>query len=196
MKILLETSARHIHLSKQDLETLFGAGAKLNHRKDLSQPGEYVCEEKVDIVGPKRTLAGVSVVGPCRKESQVEVALTDARTLGIDVPVRQSGALEGSQGCTLVGPAGKVELKEGLIAAQRHIHATPCDAAEMGIKDKDVVCIKVDGTGRSGILCDFFVRVHPNFKTLAHIDTDEANALGIRGEAYGEVVAACNKCSF
>ena len=130
-KILVETSARHVHLSDADLETLFGKGAVLHKKKDLSQPGQFASEERVDVVGPKKTLARVSVLGPTRKQTQVELAMTDARSIGIDAPIRESGDLEGSAGCKLVGPAGEIELSEGVIIAKRHIHTTPEDAAEM-----------------------------------------------------------------
>ena len=146
---IVETSARHVHVTQQDLETLFGAGYELHVKKMLSQPGQYASEERVDVVGPKKTLSGVSILGPVRKESQVELSLTDARSIGLTVPVRESGDLEGSAGCKLVGPAGEVELKQGAIAAKRHIHMTPEDAEVFQVKDKDIVSVKVDTDGRS-----------------------------------------------
>ncbi|MCL2857368.1 MAG: phosphate propanoyltransferase [Oscillospiraceae bacterium] len=187
-KILVEVSARHLHLCQQDLETLFGADAQLHNRRELSQPGQYVCEERVEIVGPKSSIKGVSVLGPLRPVTQVEVSLTDARALGITVPVRESGVLEGSSGCTIVGPAGKVELKEGLIAAKRHIHTTPQDAAKFGVKDKEVVKTKINTHGRSLIFDDVVVRVSESFNTAMHIDTDEAQAALVVGEVYAEIV--------
>ena len=125
MNFIVETSARHVHVSQEDLETLFGKGYELTKKKDLSQPGQYACEERVTVVGPKKEMAGVSILGPVRPASQVEISLTDARSLGIAAPVRESGDVAGSGACKLVGPAGEVELKEGVIAAKRHIHATP-----------------------------------------------------------------------
>ncbi|MFV0402189.1 MAG: phosphate propanoyltransferase [Oscillospiraceae bacterium] len=188
MKILVETSARHCHLSQADLETLFGKGAELHKKKDLSQPGQYASEERVDVVGPKKTIKGVSILGPTRPETQVEISLTDARSIGLTAPIRESGQLEGSTGCKLVGPAGEVELKQGLIIAKRHIHTTPEDAEKLGVKDKEVVMVKVGTPERSSILGDVVVRVSPSYATAMHIDTDEANALGASGEVYGEIV--------
>lgn len=187
-KVLVETSARHVHLSQKDLETLFGPGAELHNKKELSQPGQYACEERVEIVGPKRSLPGVSVLGPTRNATQAEISLTDARSIGVAVPVRESGVLEGSASLTLVGPAGKVELAEGLIAAKRHIHTTPQDAAQLGVSDKEVVGVKFVSDGRCAILQDVVVRVSESFRTAMHIDTDEANACGASGEVYGEIV--------
>ena len=132
-KVLVETSARHLHVSQADLEVLFGKGAQLTPKKDLSQPGQFACVERVDVVGPKKTIAGVTILGPVRPATQVEVSLTDARTLGVAAPVRESGDVAGSAGCKLVGPCGEVELKEGVIAAKRHIHATPEDAEKLGV---------------------------------------------------------------
>ena len=188
MKILVETSARHAHLSQADLETLFGKGATLTKKKDLSQPGQYACEERVDVVGPKRTIGRVSILGPTRPSTQVEVSLTDARSLGVDAPVRESGDIAGSATCKLVGPCGEIELKEGLIVAKRHIHTTPDDATKLGVSDKEVVNVKIDTNGRSLVFNDVVVRVSPSFATAMHIDTDEANAAGASGEVYGEII--------
>ena len=187
-KILVEVSARHLHLCQQDLETLFGAGAKLNYRRELSQPGQYVCEERVEIAGPKGSLKGVSVLGPLRPATQVEVSLTDARAIGITIPVRESGVLEGSAGCTIIGPAGKVELKQGLIAAKRHIHISPEDAAEQGVADKEIVEVKITTPERSLTFGDVVVRVNKDFNTSMHVDTDEAHAALVVGEVYAEIV--------
>ena len=139
-KVLVETSARHVHVSEQDLETLFGKGYQLTKKKDLSQPGQYACAERVDVVGEKKTLSGVSILGPCRKETQVELSLTDARSIGVKAPIRESGDLEGSGCCKLVGPAGEVVLEKGVIAAKRHIHMTPADAAACADSLRD--CVK------------------------------------------------------
>ena len=186
-KVLVETSARHVHLSQADLETLFGKGAALHNKKDLSQPGQYACEERVDLVGPKRTLSNVSVLGPTRPATQVEISLTDARSIGLSAPVRESGDTAGSAGCKLVGPAGEVALKEGVIAAKRHIHTTPEDAAAMGVQDKEIVSVRIDTPERSMIMGDVVVRISPSFRTAMHIDTDEGNAAGCSGEVYGYI---------
>lgn len=187
-KIIVETSARHVHLSQKDLEALFGAGAALTNKKELSQPGQYACEERVDIVGPKNTIGRVSVLGPTRPSTQAEVSLSDARTLGVSIPIRESGDIAGSAPCKLVGPAGEVELKEGLIAAKRHIHTTPEDAAEMGVSDKEVVCVRLNTPDRSLIFDDVVVRVSPSFATAMHIDTDESNAAAATGEVFATIV--------
>ena len=176
--ILVETSARHVHVSAADLEVLFGAGYALTPKKDLSQPGQYACEERVDVVGPKRTLTGVSILGPTRPATQVEISLTDARAIGVAAPVRESGDTAGSGACKLVGPKGEVELTEGVIAAKRHIHMTPEDAAEYNCVDKEVVSVKVESADRSLVFGDVVVRVSPSYALAMHIDTDESNAAG------------------
>ena len=187
-KFLVETSARHVHLSEADIETLFGKGYTLTHKKDLSQPGQYACEERVTLVGPKKPIANVIILGPARKATQVELSFTDARTLGVSAPVRESGDVAGSAACKLVGPAGEVELTEGVIVAKRHIHMTPADAEKFGVADKDVVSVKLDSGDRSTIFGDVVVRVNPSFALAMHIDTDEANAAAAFGEFYGEIV--------
>ena len=187
MNFIVETSARHVHVSQEDLEILFGKGYELTKKKDLSQPGQYACDEKVTIVGSKKEMAA-SILGPVRPASQVEISLTDARSIGVDAPVRESGDVAGSGACKLVGPCGEVELKEGVIAAKRHIHATPEDAEKLGVKDKDVVSVKIDTDGRSLVFGDVVVRVSPKFALAMHIDTDESNAAGCGREVYGEIV--------
>lgn len=187
-KVLVETSARHVHLTDADLETLFGKGAELHSVKALSQPGQFACEERVDIVGPKNTLKRISILGPTRPKTQVEVSMSDARVLGVTPPVRESGDLTGSAGCKLIGPAGEVDLAEGLIVAKRHVHATPEDAEILGVTDKEIVQVKVETDERSLIFGDVVVRVSPTSATAMHIDTDEANAAGCCGELYGEIV--------
>lgn len=187
MNFIVETSARHVHVSQEDLEILFGKGYELTKKKDLSQPGQYACNEKVTIVGSKKEMAA-SILGPVRPASQVEISLTDARSIGVDAPVRESGDVAGSGACRLVGPCGEVELKEGVIAAKRHIHATPEDAEKLGVKDKDVVSVKIDTDGRSLVFGDVVVRVSPKFALAMHIDTDESNAAGCGREVYGEIV--------
>lgn len=175
--ILVETSARHVHLSQTDLETLFGEGYTLTNKKDLSQPGQFACAEKVTVVGPKGETK-MSILGPTRNATQVEVSLTDARSLGIKALVRESGDIEGTEGCQLIGPAGKVEIPCGVIAAKRHIHMTPADAAEFGVADKDVVSVEVKTDGRSLTFGDVVCRVSDSYALAMHIDTDESNAAG------------------
>ena len=187
MKILVETSARHLHVTQQDLETLFGAGHQLIPKKDLSQPGQYAAEEKVTVQGPKGELK-LTILGPVRKATQVEVSLTEARILGLTSPVRESGDTAHSAACKLIGPEGEVELKEGVIVAMRHIHATPEDAKMLGVRDKDVVQVKVETQGRALIFGDTVVRVSPSYALAMHIDTDESNAAAAAGTVYGEIV--------
>ena len=183
---LVEVSARHVHLSKEDVAVLFGEGKKLTYVRDLSQPGQFVCEERVDIVGPKRTISNVVILGPERKESQVEVSMTDCFTLGAIGPVRESGDLEGSAPITLKGPAGELKLDKGLIVAKRHIHMTPADAAAAGVADKDIVKVVTGGNGRKLVFDDVVIRVSEKFATAMHIDTDESNAAG--GPNSGEII--------
>ena len=174
---IVETSARHVHVTQQDLETLFGAGYELHIKKMLSQPGQYASEERVDVVGPKKTLSGVSILGPVRSATQVEISLTDARSIGVAAPIRESGDIAGSGACKLVGPKGEVEISEGVIVAKRHIHLVPETAEKWGVKNKDVVSVKVDSDGRKAILGDVVIRVSENFADAMHIDTDESNAV-------------------
>ncbi len=187
-KVLVETSARHVHLSAEHIEVLFGKGATLTHKKDLSQPGQFACEERVKLVGPKKEIANVIILGPARPATQVEVSFTDARTLGVNAPVRESGDVAGSAGCKLVGPAGEVEIAEGVIVAKRHIHITPEDAAQFGVEDKEIVSVKVESADRTTIFGDVVCRVSPKFAAAMHIDTDEANAACAFGEVYGEII--------
>ena len=187
MKFIVETSARHVHVTQEDLEVLFGKGYQLTKKKDLSQPGQYASNEKVTIVGSKKEMKA-SILGPVRPETQVELSLTDARSIGVDAPIRESGDIAGSGACKLVGPAGEVELKEGVIAAKRHIHATPEDAEKLGVKDKDVVSVKIDTEGRSLVFGDVVVRVSPKYALAMHIDTDESNAAACGREVFGEIV--------
>ena len=188
MGILVETSARHVHLTQKTLEILFGEGAKLNNRRDLSQPGQFVSFER-DIIGPKGEIKNVSILGPVRSADQVEISLSDARKLGISALVRESGDIAGTPGCKLVGPAGELEISCGVIAAQRHIHLTAKDAEEFGVKDKQIVNVKVKTENRSLIFGDVVCRVRDDFAPAMHIDTDESNAAGISGEIYGEIIA-------
>lgn len=187
-EVLVEISARHVHVSEKDLEILFGAGYKLTPKKDLSQPGQFACEERVTVVGSKRELKGVSILGPCRKATQVELSLTDARSIGVAAPIRESGDVTGSGACKLVGPCGEVELTEGVIAAKRHIHMTPEDAEKYGIKDTQIVSVKIPTEGRALVFGDVVARVSPSYALAMHLDTDEANAAGIPGSCIGEIL--------
>lgn len=189
-QFIVETSARHVHVTQETLEILFGAGHTLKPIKDLSQPGQFASEEQVDVVGPKNTIKRVRILGPVRSENQVELALTDARSIGVTAPVRESGDVAGSGACKLVGPCGEVELTQGVIAAKRHIHMTPADAEQFGVKDKDVVCVKVipPVKGRELIFGDVVVRVSPKFSLAMHIDTDESNAACAVNGTMGEII--------
>lgn len=186
---MVETSARHIHVSKEVLETLFGKDAVLTKKKDLSQPGQFACAEKVTVVGPKGEMA-MSILGPERPDTQVEVSLTDARKLGIAAPVRESGDIAGTPGCKLVGPAGECEIECGVIAAKRHIHLDTATANEAGLNDKQIVSVKVGTPGqRSLTFDDVVVRVSDSYAPAMHIDTDESNAAGLAGTVDGEIIA-------
>ena len=197
-KILVETSARHIHLTQEAVEALFGAGHTLTKKKDLSQPGQFACEEKVTVVNKcvdKRTGAAVeknltmSVLGPVRPETQVEVSFTDARTLGVSAPVRESGDVAGTPGAKLVGPAGEYVIDHGIIVAKRHIHLTPENAADLGVENGQIVKVLVDtGAGRKTMFDDVVIRVKSSFAPAMHIDTDECNASAAFGVVYGEII--------
>jgi putative phosphotransacetylase len=188
-KILVETSARHIHLTDEHVAILYGEGAKLEPKKMLSQPGQFAtANEKIKVVGPKGELM-LSVLGPTRKANQVELSYTDARALGLkNVPVRESGDVAGTPGVKMVGPAGEVEITEGVIIAKRHIHMTPEDAEKIGVADKQIVKVRLD-TARPLIFDDVVCRVSPKFALAMHIDTDECNAACAFGTVYGEVIA-------
>ena len=186
-KILVETSARHVHLSQEAIDTLFGKGYTLTNKKDLSQPGQFACEEKVEVIGPKGSLK-MSILGPARPASQVEISLSDARTLGVKAPVRESGDIAGTTGCTIKVGDNVVELSEGVIVAKRHIHMTPADAAELGVSDKEIVKVKLD-TARPLIFDDVVVRVSDKFALAMQIDTDECNAAAAFGTVEGEIIA-------
>ena len=187
MKLPIALSNKHVHLSQADVDALFGEGYQLTPFKPLSQPGQYACEEKVTVVGTKGEQK-MSVLGPVRKATQVELSLTDARSLGLKASIRESGDIEGTEGCKLVGPAGEVELSCGVIAAKRHIHMTPADAKEFGVVDKEIVSVKIDTDGRSLIFGDVVCRVSENYATAMHIDKDESNAAGCGREVYGTIV--------
>lgn len=186
--VLVEISARHCHLSEQDLQTLFGEGAKLTIKKMLSQPGQYAANERVTIVGPKKEIQGVSILGPVRKNTQVEISLTDARSIGINAPIRESGDISGSAPCKIIGPKGEIIINEGVIIAKRHIHLTPADALAFGLQDKQIVRVEVKNQERSIVFGDTVIRVRNDFSSAMHIDTDEGNAAGISGEVFGAIL--------
>jgi putative phosphotransacetylase len=185
--IMIETSARHVHLTVQDMGVLFGEGATLTPKRDLSQPGQFLSEERVRIEGPKKALDNVSILGPVRSATQVEISLTDARALGVEAPVRESGDVQGSAPIRIVGPKGHMDITEGVIAAKRHIHVTPEDAEKLDVTNHQIVRVKVNGA-RALILDEVVVRVSDKFRTFMHIDTDEANAAGIKGNTEGEII--------
>lgn len=186
--VLVEISARHVHVSQADLETLFGKGYTLTPKKDLSQPGQFACEERVTVVGPKKELKGVSILGPCRPATQVELSLTDARSIGVVAPIRESGDIANSGACKLVGPCGEVEISEGVIAAKRHIHMTVADGEKYGITDKQIVSVKIATEGRALIFDDVVARVSDSYALAMHIDTDEANAAAVPGSCTGIIL--------
>ena len=181
-------SNRHIHLTQQDVETLFGKGYRLTPLKDLSQPGQYSCKEQLTIVGPSlRPIEKVRVLGPERKASQVEISRTDAYLLKVKPPVRESGKIAGSAPITIIGPKGVVTLSEGCIIANRHIHMSPEDGARFGLKDNDYVTVDAFGERRTRFF-DVQVRVDPNFRLEMHLDTDDANAAGLANGAKVAIV--------
>ena len=186
-KIKVEISARHVHVTDEQLEILYGKGHQLTVKKELSQPGQFVSTDRVTLVGPKGELKA-SILGPTRKAGQVELSLTDARTLGVEAIVRESGDIAGTNGIKMVGDAGEVELTEGLIAAKRHIHFSPAEAEEFGVKNGDIVSVKVDTDGRSVTFGDTVIRVREDFCAAMHIDTDEGNAAGMAGTTLGELI--------
>jgi propanediol utilization protein len=183
--IEMEASGRHVHVTKEQARMLFGH--ELTQSRPLSQPGQWVAEERVAVIGPKGQFHNVAVLGPERKEAQIEISLTDGRTLGVVPPVRSSGDVKDSPGAILIGPEGKVELKQGIIGAKRHIHMTPEDASRMGVRDKQTVKLQVY-TARPLIFEDVLVRVSPDYATFAHLDYDEANACGFSAGDLGRIV--------
>ena len=188
MKLPIALSNRHVHLSQADIEVLFGAGYQLTQMKDLSQPGQYACDEKVDLVGPKGVLKGVRVLGPARGVTQVEVSLGDARVLGVAAPVRDAGDVEGTPGVKLVGPNGEVEMEKGVIVASRHIHMHTDDAAKFGVSDCQKVKIRTSGD-RGLVFENVLVRVSPKFALEMHVDLEEGNAAGVKNGELVELIA-------
>ena len=188
-EVVVEISARHVHVSQEHLEALFGKGYELTVKKMLSQPGQYACEERVRVVGTKGEFPAVSILGPVRPATQVELSLTDARSIGVAAPVRESGDIAGSGACKLVGPAGEVELTEGVMAAKRHIHATTKDAEEMGLENGEIVSVEIPtANDRNLTFGDVVVRVSDSYALAMHIDTDEANAAGMKPNTIGRVI--------
>ncbi len=187
MKLPIALSNRHLHLSKEDIEILFGAGYELSKLKDLSQPGQFAAEEKVDIVGPKGVLKGVRVLGPARAKTQIEISLTDGFVLGVNPPVRDSGDTAESPGVTIIGPKGEVQLKEGVIAASRHIHMHTSDAERFGVVDKQRVKVRTSGD-RSVVFENVLVRVHPTYALEMHVDVDEGNAASVKNGELVELI--------
>ena len=187
-KVLVEVSARHIHLTDADVEALFGPGYKLTVKKELSQPGQFAAEEKVDIIGPNGgKLPGVRILGPFRKQTQVELAATDCFVVGVPIDIRESGKLAGTPGCKLVGPKGEVELSEGVMVAKRHIHLSTEQAKEAGVVDGEVVQVKFDGP-RALIFDEVLVRAGETHFRDMHLDTDEANAAKLSNGQEGEII--------
>ena len=187
-KFIVETSARHVHVSREDLDILFGEGYELTNKKELSQPGQYVTNERVAVVGPKSQFPSVSILGPVRPATQVEISATDARSIGVVAPIRESGDTAESGSCKIVGPKGEVELKDGVIVAKRHIHMTPADAEKYGLVDKQIVSVKADSDGRALIFGDVIVRVSPSYALAMHIDTDESNAASCTPGMEGDII--------
>ena len=183
----VEASGRHVHLSRKELDALFGTGYELTKAKDLSQPGQYASKERLTVVGPKGAFHNVVILGPVRKESQVEVSLTDCLQLGVKAPIRESGDIEGTPGIVLVNGDKSVSLDKGLIVAKRHVHMTPEDAGKLGVKNHDIVKVKVEGA-RPLIFDDVVIRVSPKFATYMHIDYDEANACGFSKGIRGRII--------
>ena len=185
--VQIEVSARHVHLDKESVEALFGVGHKLTPKRELSQPGQYLEEERVDVIGPKGSFKNVAVLGPERKHVQVEVSFSDAFALGINPPIRQSGDTKGSASVTRVGPAGEITIDEGAIVALRHVHMTPEDAERLGLVDNQIVSVEAL-TDRKLVFEDTVIRVSPKFRTRMHVDVDEAGAAHIAGFALGKII--------
>lgn len=188
LAIPIETSARHIHMCEKDFEILFGKERSLTFKSELSQPGQYVCEERITVKGPKGTFENVAILGPFRPETQLEISMTDSRKLGIPGIIRQSGDTEGTPGCTLTGPEGSLDIDHGVIVAKRHIHMTPVQAMQLNVKDNDDVFVITESYERSLIFADVVVRVSPKFALAMHVDTDEANAFASDSTPSGVIL--------
>jgi len=185
-RVIIEGSGKHCHVTRETLDVLYGEGFELEVKKMLSQPGQFATPHKVTVVGPRGSMDLV-IIGPCRPADQVELSLTDARALGFDCPIRESGDLKGSPGCKLAGPNGEVEISEGVIVAKRHIHLTPEDAKKFGLSDKQIVKVRVNGP-RALIFDEVVARVRDDFATYMHIDYDEVNAAALAGDVTGEII--------
>ena len=188
LKIPIEISAKHIHLCREDFEVLFGKGKELTFVKELSQPGQFLSRERLIIEGPRGRMENVAILGPFRNNTQVELAITDTRKLGIEKVIRQSGDIKGTPGCRLIGPEGSIDLAEGVIVAKRHIHMTPSDAYRMHVKDNEEVFVITQSYERALICANVVVRVHPDFVLAMHVDTDEGNAFDHSEEQYGVIL--------
>ncbi|MDD7512229.1 MAG: phosphate propanoyltransferase [Peptostreptococcaceae bacterium] len=186
-QVKIGLSNKHVHLSQEDLERLFGKGYELTPKKALVQPGQFAAEETVDVIGPKKTLSKIRVLGPVRKETQVELSMTDARTIGIKAEIRESGKLDGTPGCKLVGPCGEIELEKGVMVAWRHIHLSPAQAEEAGVKDGEIVKIKIEGE-RALVFENVLVRSGDAHERECHLDTDEGNAAACGPDAVCEII--------
>lgn len=189
MEISVGLSNRHIHLSESDLKKLFGEDYQLTKLKDLSQPGQYAAEECVDIVGPRGTIQKIRILGPVRKDTQIELSAGDARVVGINAPVRDSGDIDGTPGCTIIGPNGEINIDKGVIIAARHIHMTPEDAAHFGVKDKDLVNVETEGP-RGVIFKNVLIRVSPSYSLEMHVDIEEGNAAGLKNGDFIKLIKA------
>ena len=187
-EIPVETSARHVHLSARDLETLFGKGAILSPARELSQPGQFLANERLTLVGPKAAVERVAVLGPLRENTQVEISRTDCFSLGVSAPVRESGDLENSGAIRLVGPAGVLDLSSGVIVAKRHLHCSFDEATELGVSNGEEVSVRINSPDRSTVFEKVVVRVRDDFRLTLHLDTDEANASGAVPGITGEIV--------
>ncbi|MFC0415000.1 phosphate propanoyltransferase [Cytobacillus solani] len=181
-------SARHLHLQQEHVELLFGKGHELTKYKEISQPGQFACNEKVTLKGPKGTIENVRVLGPLRKHTQVEISRTDARKIGVAPPVRNSGNIAGSASITLIGPKGSISIQEGCIIADRHIHMTPKDADEFAVKDKQRVSVLIEGA-KGGVMGQVTIRVNDRYALDMHIDTDDANAFDLKGNEWLKIIA-------
>lgn len=188
LKIPIETSARHIHISEEDFKKLFGDDAELTYVHELSQPGQYLCKERITVVGPRGRFENVAILGPYRRDTQVEISVTDTRKIGVPSVIRQSGHIEGTPGCQLIGPKGSIELEKGVIVAKRHIHMTPVEASRAHVKDNDEVFVIMESYERGLIFADVVVRVSPAFRLAMHVDTDEANAFANDDSPTGAIL--------
>lgn len=191
MSIPVSLSGRHAHLNIDDFHRLFGPDYEMHPQEELSQPGQYACKETVDLVGPKRTIYGVRVLGPSRNESQVEISRSDGYVLGINPPIRQSGDIEGTPGIHIIGSKGAIELERGVIVAARHIHMSPDQAEKFGVTDKQMVAVSFPGK-RAGVLDEVMIRVDPKYSLDMHLDTDEGNALGLKNGDLGKILTSHN----